>query len=417
MATPSEPLPSTERIILLDIWRGFAIFGILVVNMAIFMAPDFLPSHVPQLLPWYDQLAKFLVKFFAQGKFFTIFSFLFGLGFGLQLTRAEATGNDIRSLYPRRLLGLLGFGVMHYLLFWEGDILRLYTILGFALLAFRHRSNRAVLTAAVTCFILSVLLTTIVLSVLSTPGAPTSTTGIDFVAEARAAYTSPSYLAVLAYRTRIFFYDFAYLALIQGLSVLALFLLGLYAGRQHLLDHLPEQYRQLQHILVAGLFLGLLSDLVYVVSKNPGLAGLGYVLAGMSLAAVYLSAIAMLSLDEAWKRRLVPLACVGRMALTNYVLQSVVCSTIFYGYGFGLYGKLKPAAGLLLSVLIFSFQIPLSVWWLKRFQYGPLEWLWRGLTYGKLPAVGGKMRDGGRCAVAGLEPVRCIGPDGPAGRD
>jgi uncharacterized protein len=388
MSTLSEPLPSTERLLLLDIRRGFAIFGILVVNMAIFMAPDFLPSHVPRLLPWYDQLVKFLVRFFAQGKFFTIFSFLFGLGFGLQLVRAEAKGNDILSFYPRRLLALLGLGVLHYLLFWEGDILRLYAILGFVLLAFRHRSNRTVFVVAASCFILSVLLSMIVLSMLSTSGTsnPTlSATGIDFVAEARAAYTSSSYLAVLAYHARIFFYDFGYLMLIQGLSVLSLFLLGLYIGRLRLLDRLPEQQGRLRRILVVGLILGLFSNLVYVASKNPAWTGLGYVFAGTALAAFYLSALALLLREEAWRRRLAPLACVGRMALTNYVLQSIVCTTVFYGYGFGQYGKMGPAGGLLLGGLVFGFQIPLSVWWFKHFQYGPLEWLWRVFTYGKRP--------------------------------
>lgn len=388
MSSSPGPLPSSEIIHLLDILRGFAIFGILVVNMSIFMAPDFLPSYVPPPMPRYDRLVEFLVQFFAQGKFFTTFSFLFGLGFALQLTRAEAKGKDIRSFYPRRLLALLGFGVLHFLMFWEGDILRLYALLGFALLAFRHCSSRTILTAAAVCFVLSALLTSVVISMLSTPGALGSASPareIDFVAEARAPYTSSSYLAVLAYHTRIFFYDFVYLAFIQGFGVLALFLLGLYVGRLRLLDRLQAQRGRLRRLLAGGLAIGLLSNLVYVVSENPAWAGVGYALGGPSLAGVYICAIALLSLGETWQRRLAPLACVGRMALTNYVLQSVVCSTIFYGYGFGLYEKTGPAAGLLLSVLIFSFQIPFSIWWFKRFQYGPLEWLWRGLTYGKRP--------------------------------
>jgi uncharacterized protein len=277
---------------------------------------------------------------------------------------------------------------MHYLLFWEGDILRLYALLGFVLLAFRHRSNRTVLVIAASCLVLSTLLTTVVLSVLATPSAldpSLSTAGIDFISEARAAYASSSYLAVLVYHARIFFYDFAYLTFIQGSSVVAMFLLGLYVGKLRLLDHLPEQRDRLKRVLVAGLVLGLPSNLVYALSKNPVQTGLGYALGGPSLAVVYISSIALLSLDETWRRRLAPLACVGRMALTNYVLQSVICSTIFYGYGFGLYEKMGPASGLLLSVLIFMFQFPLSVWWFKRFQYGPLGWLWRGLTYGKRP--------------------------------
>lgn len=156
-------------------------------------------------------------------------------------------------------------------------------------------------------------------------------------------------------------------------------------GKRHLLENLPAQRSRLQRLLIIGLTLGLLSNLVYVVSQNPWWSSLGYALGGTCMAGVYLSVIALLSLRETWQRRLAPLACVGRMALTNYVLQSVICSTIFYGYGFSLYEKMGPASGLLLSTLIFILQIPLSVWWLKRFHYGPLEWLWRSLTYGTRP--------------------------------
>lgn len=235
MSSSLKPIPSNERIQLLDILRGFAIFGILVVNMSVFMAPDFLPSYAHPPLPWYDRLVEFLVQFFAQGKFYTTFSFLFGLGFALQLARAETKGIDVRSFYARRLLALLGFGVLHYLLFWEGDILRLYALLGVVLLAFRNRSNQTVLKAAAACFVLYTLLTSTVLYVLATPtitGSASPTMGIDFVSEARAAYTSPSYIAVLAYHARIFFYDFTYLTFIQGLGVLALFLLGMYVGKK-----------------------------------------------------------------------------------------------------------------------------------------------------------------------------------------
>jgi uncharacterized protein len=164
---------------------------------------------------------------------------------------------------------------------------------------------------------------------------------------------------------------------------MALFLFGLYIGRLRLLENAPMQRRLFQRVLAIGLIIGLFSNLVYVVSENPWLSGLGYTVGAPSFATVYMTAIALLTLHEAWQRRLAPLACLGRMALTNYVLQSVICSTIFYGHGFGLYEKMGALSGLVLTVLIFSIQIPLSVWWLKQFQYGPLEWLWRCLTYGK----------------------------------
>jgi uncharacterized protein len=91
-----------------------------------------------------------------------------------------------------------------------------------------------------------------------------------------------------------------------------------------------------------------------------------------------------LTQGEVWRRRLAPLATVGRMALSNYLLQSLICTTIFYSYGLGLFGKVRPSLGLLFTIIIFLIQIPLSVWWLRRFQFGPIEWLWRSLTYGSV---------------------------------
>ncbi len=102
-----------------------------------------------------------------------------------------------------------------------------------------------------------------------------------------------------------------------------------------------------------------------------------------ALACVYAIGIILLFQDAGWRRRLLPLVAVGRTALSNYLLQSVICTTIFYSYGFGLYGKVGPAAGMGLSVLIFAVQVPASEWWLRRFQFGPAEWIWRSLTYGQ----------------------------------
>jgi uncharacterized protein len=102
------------------------------------------------------------------------------------------------------------------------------------------------------------------------------------------------------------------------------------------------------------------------------------------LCLAYLSALALLSLRPGWGARLKVLAPVGQMALTNYLMQSIICTLIFYGYGLGLFGKVGPAAGILLTVVIYLIQIPISHWWMKRFRYGPAEWLWRSMTYLKL---------------------------------
>jgi uncharacterized protein len=119
-------------------------------------------------------------------------------------------------------------------------------------------------------------------------------------------------------------------------------------------------------------------------SPLADLAGsVGFEVGAPALSIAYMSAITLLAEREVWRRRLTPLAAVGRTALSNYLLQSLICTTIFYSYGLGLFGKVGPAAGTALAVVIYAVQVPLSGWWLRRFEFGPMEWLWRSLTYMK----------------------------------
>jgi uncharacterized protein len=180
---------------------------------------------------------------------------------------------------------------------------------------------------------------------------------------------------------------------IPWLQILGLFLIGLYAGRreffQKVQTYLPFLRKALWWTLTAGV-VGMLTRAgifklpeflgPYVTSVGEEfLETVGY----LALSFSYASAIILLAQRDAWKARLAPLAAVGRMALSNYLFQSVFCTTLFYSYGLGLFGKVGPAAGLALSIAIYSVQIPLSQWWLRRFRFGPLEWVWRSLTYGK----------------------------------
>jgi uncharacterized protein len=175
--------------------------------------------------------------------------------------------------------------------------------------------------------------------------------------------------------------------------IFAMFLLGLYAGRRRLL-HEPERYPRLLRWLAGwGLLLGLLCNLSYVVVSEcvsrlePSWATLGaywvYAVGTPLLSFGYAAGIVLLVQHEPWRRRLAPLAAVGRMALTNYLLQTLICTTLFYSYGCGWFGKVGPAVGALLTIAIYAVQVPLSVWWLNRFRFGPAEWLWRCLTYGR----------------------------------
>ncbi|MFZ6026813.1 MAG: DUF418 domain-containing protein [Chloroflexota bacterium] len=371
------PVQQAERIQILDILRGFAVFGILAVNIAGFATPAFLPGYVqPITTPWYDHLAEALVQFFCEGKFYTIFSFLFGLGFSVQLARSEAKGKDIRSFYPRRLWVLLGLGILHAIFLWLGDILRLYALLGFALLAFRTRRDRTLLIWAAILFVLSFVLVAFSSDDSAIPG-------FDMIGMTRQVYTSPSYLNVLIFQFFGSIASFIFIALSQGPSVMALFLLGLLAGRIKFFEQLEENRPRLQRILVVGLIVGLLGNAVYLFTENIWLGSLGLTVGAPALAATYISGLSLLSLRPTGSKMIAPLANVGRMALSNYVLQSVVCAFMFGGFGFGLYEKVGAAGLLGITFAVYLLQIPLSAWWLGRFRFGPLEWVWRSLTYGQ----------------------------------
>jgi uncharacterized protein len=172
-----------------------------------------------------------------------------------------------------------------------------------------------------------------------------------------------------------------------------MFLVGLYAGKRRLLHDVEANTGFIRRLLVWGLCLGLPANLIYTIGfefADPSRVNFVWVIAmaahavgGPALCFAYAAAITLLLRRENWERRLRPLAGAGRMALSNYLLQSVVCTTIFYSYGLGWYGSVERAAGLVLVASIYASQIPLSVWWLKHFRFGPAEWFWRTLTYGK----------------------------------
>lgn len=377
---PIAPIPQAERLQILDALRGFAVFGILAVNIGGFAAPALFPGYIPAKPAGSDELAEILMLFLAEGKFYTIFSFLFGLGFSVQMTRAEAKGKDLRSFYPRRLLVLFALGVLHAVIFWLGDILRLYAMLGFLLLAFRKRSDKTLLAYAGIFLVIGFILLAII-------GGPhlggEKIPGLDILAMARQAYRGDSFSSVVAFQFFGAFFSFLAIAFTQSGTVMALFLLGLLAGRMKLFERTNERRSFFTKVIQWGLPVGLIFNALFILTEAPWLSSLGFTIGAPAFAAVYISGLALLSLRPFGAKLLAPVAKVGRMALTNYVLQSVVCSLLFNGYGFGLYESVGAARLWGFTFAIYLCQIPLSVWWLSRFQFGPLEWLWRSLTYGK----------------------------------
>jgi uncharacterized protein len=406
MTSAAGPVPAAERIHTLDVLRGFALLGILLVNMAYFSHPVqylMLPRAAPGAL---DRAAEWLVRFLAEGKFFTLFSFLFGLGFTIQMARAEAKGERFIPRYLRRTGVLLIIGLLHGLLIWVGDILFYYAILGTLLLFFRRMKYKWVWTWVVILLLLPPLFTT--LGFVAWQSASSSAEGRQLLDEQMAAqaayfegmaarayevYANGSYWEVTQQRVGDLIFMWL-VSLFIAPSIFAMFLVGSIFGRKGYLHNAAQHTKLFRSLLVWGGIIGVIGNGLYatlILDSLRGqpdwqavIAGFGQAAGAPALMLAYLSAITLGMLNPAWQPRLLVLAPLGRMALTNYLLQSIICTLIFYGYGLGFFGRVGAAAGLLLSLLIYLLQIPWSHWWMARFHFGPVEWLWRTLTYGRV---------------------------------
>jgi uncharacterized protein len=404
MSHAIAPTTARERIDLLDILRGFALLGILIVNMGIFSFPFIAAfTGTPRGESTFDHAVEFLTHALATGKFYPLFSFLFGLGMWLQMERVQEAGGAPARFMVRRLLVLMGFGLAHALLIWNGDILFIYALVGLVALLFRKAQPRTLLIWASALIAIPIILSAglIVLGILVAGLAPTNASGMDEVMtlvrdlerQAIETYARGSWGQIFAWRAIEWLIVLVFFFLSGNvLQILAIFLIGMYAGKRQVLQRLmqlPANERRLpagRVCLVVGLVANFaLTWLMWTVDMTSPLAGLPSVLLlifGPVLSYGYMAAFVALTRREAWHRRLEPLAAAGRMALSNYIAQSIVCTLIFYSYGLGLFGQVGAFAGLLISLTIWLVQLVISVFWLKRFRFGPLEWVWRSLTYG-----------------------------------
>jgi uncharacterized protein len=412
LATEARPIDASERLALLDTLRGFALCGVFVSNVAMwFSGRVFTPrAQIEAAMASasaLDTAAIYGVQILVFGKFITIFSFLFGLGFSVQLFRAEARGAAIAPLYVRRLCVMLLLGSVHLLALWYGDILTTYATLGFALLLFRKRADKTLLVwAALLILVIPLAINglTRFLPLLMGGGAESvaaaTKAAMERSTQMRAqvleAITGGTYLDVVRVNARYYFGEFVKPLLPVLFTLLGRFLLGFMAGRRRLFHDAPQHLSFFRKLLGWGLLAGVLTSgigflLQYLMRQKlidpqaPWLMLFQSVrqFNELGLAAFYVSSLVLLFQRPAWQRVLLVLAPVGRMALTNYLSQTVISLLLFYGFGLGLIGKMGPAATVGLTLGIFCVQVAFSHWWLARFRFGPAEWVWRSLTYGK----------------------------------
>jgi len=401
---PLRPVLPAQRIDVLDVVRGFALLGILLMNIEFFTRPmQGIVFGLDTTMQGADYVAGWAVMAFVQGKFWTLFSLLFGMGFAVMLERAQAANKGFGGLYARRLLALLAIGLAHALLLWPGDILVPYALAGFVmLLLFRNTPVPRLWKWGLALYLVPMLLMWmmaggIALAKLDPTAAVEATRALaegsaqmraDYAA-AEPVYASGTYAQVVAQRWRDALMQWSWFPMMVP-GILGVFLIGVWFMRAGVMRDAATDRPLFRRLLWLGLPVGALLS----VSAMPLLVGteltvptvelaLGTTLMGVGsllLCFAYLSAVVLATLGPlpALRRWLAP---VGRMALTNYLLQSLFFTTLFYGYGFGLWGEVPRAWQIPLAVAFFALQVLLSRWWMQRFRYGPVEWLWRTMTY------------------------------------
>jgi uncharacterized protein len=413
------PTRTGDRIEVLDVIRGYALWGVLLINMMNFGAleVDLWTDHTNHFTYWAQ-------RFFFEQKSWRLFSFMFGLGFAIQMIRADDRGVRFVSVYTRRLAVLLGIGTLHSFVY--SSILVPYACYGFVLMFFRKTSPRALLVWVVILLMFWPVdqHVTRVWNRSHPPDPELATeTRLRNEAEtevgtdrgqarrrARADGTLLEFLAanrriVLSRLTEILDWD-EYRGSESTIGKFAMFLLGLYVGRRRIFQQIDQHRRFVRKVLWWGLGLGLaasLSDWIIrdfvcqvdaIWREDPCLNELHpavtfgravvWSFGASAFSFFYAALIAVLFERPRWRRILAPLGAVGRTALTNYVLQTILFSLVFAGFGFGQQARLGSAPVFAIAALIYAIELPFSVWWLKHFQFGPLEWLWRTLTYMRL---------------------------------
>ena len=400
----NSPVQNNGRIAFLDILRGIAIFFIFVANIFVLSGWYFLNDSQVQSLGNYhiDKTLEFLQIVFVQGKFYSVFSILFGIGFVIQFDKFKESDNEFTKFFSIRMLGLFFIGLLHLCLLWNGDILTLYALLGFTLIYFKNQTDKQLVLWAAMFISLPIFNLIFIYS--------TGLYYFQILFEMRQSYIAtietlpkdiflPVYLIqtehideVLRINLGNIFGRFGYF-LFEGrqFKVLGCFLIGVLAGRRILYDNLLNEANRLKRISIYGLIIGIPVNLILSLTSHQDYYiwtftnAFLYSIGVPALACGYASLIAMVHNSKPSVLKI--FEPVGRMALTNYLLQTIISILLFYGIGFGLGTKINLIQAMLILILIFMFQIGFSWLWLKYFNYGPTEWIWRQMTYGKLLSI------------------------------
>ena len=386
-----SPIEQSERIVSLDVIRGFSLLGIFIINMISFHSPflyfdPYTWWKTPEdtaLFPWIDVLV--------QASFYPLFAMMFGYGLGIQQQRATMKGTSFYLFGVRRLLILLGIGCIHAFLIWSGDILINYAVFGLILLGFMRLSGKGLMWLGGILFLMPQLFFSIllVLMTFSDPTGVTNYTNIAALQDSVAAYASGSFSSIMEQR----FQDWYIVnspdnLLFLLLSILPMMMIGAGASKLQLLSKVRKHKKVWMITGGCTLLVGIIiKSLPLLIDSNFAYSYIQDFLGGPFLSVSYAIILSLLLLNEKMMKWSKPFASVGKMSLSNYLMQSIIGTLIFYSYGFGLYGEVTLTTGTMLAVGIYVIQVILSEIWLSKFQYGPVEKLWRVLSYGRRNVV------------------------------
>ena len=392
IGAPAQP---AECVATIDIIRGFTVAGIIFAN--ILWISGFLELSPPQrasmIIGWGDEALLFAIRVFVFGKFYYAFAFLFGVGFTLQVERAGARGQDFNAYFVRRMLVLFVIGCAHALLVWWGDILRFYALLGLALLVLRSLHGIRLHSTIALCLVLPVILEAG--SLFLWPSAhPPNLAALRGAAELQ-FFQSASFQDWFLYNLRQIV-DHAVRQIWEGrvFQILGMFLTGMWVARLGVFRE-PRSYRPLLlRVAVAGLTIGVLGNLAKTAFRYSDfglsfeaktmLTELLYLVGVPALSSGYLASLVLLCSSITWLKRLSSIGYLGRASLTNYIIQNLVCAVLFRSYSLNFFGQWTLTTLVLVAIAIVAVQTFVSRWWLIHFRFGPLEWLWRSITYKRL---------------------------------
>lgn len=391
-----------ERILIIDGLRGFSLLGIVLVHISGWFIAGAVPDSVWQKYQndLGTNIANYFGGIFLDGKFYTLFSFLFGLSFAIQLFQRKDKDPHFIGRFTWRLVILFIIGFIHHI-HWKGDILGIYAVLGFFMILFRNASDK-ILWIGILFFILN---TPIIIKGIvegTKPKEKPKTEKEQKVENDKNAketldsyntLKSGSYVSVIKQNFR----DFKYKADFQFDSgriyiTLGFFLLGLWVGRRKFFDDFEANKPFCKKLMwwCLGINIFIIAFLLTLIIGKyfEKLGAWGnlifntlYNIHCVTMTVFYITSISLLLNLKSIGWILDKFSAVGKMGLTNYLLQSVIGVILFYGIGFGLAGNFNAGWCYLIGIAIFIFQIFVSKWWLSNFIYGPMEWLWRSATY------------------------------------